>query len=148
MRWFPLHIIIKDVSFLMIYLLIMKFNLTNETFLPETIKNFPGAANVSIVDMLMVALFYNFIPIIISCILYYPIVLLGRKVFNTKNNFQILSTAFLLSITTPIFYIFGYKIELDTMKKAEVVSWILTFVISISTYYLFNKVKCHPIIDQ
>lgn len=118
----------------------MKFNLTNETFLPETIKYFPGVSQASIVDMLMAALFYNFIPIIISCILYYPIVLLGRKTFNRKNNLQVLSTAFLLSITTPIIYIFGYKMELDTMNKAEIISWILTFVISVSIYYLSNRI--------
>ncbi|MCD1115277.1 hypothetical protein [Chryseobacterium turcicum] len=140
MKLFPLHIIIKDLSFLMLYFLIMKFNLTNETFLPETTKYFSGVSQANIVDMLMAALFYNFIPIIISCILYYPIVLLGRKIFNRKNNLQVLSTAFLLSITTPIIYIFGYKMELDTMNKAEIISWILTFVISVSIYYLSNRI--------
>lgn len=141
MKLFPIHILIKDQSFLFIYFIIMKYDLTNETFLPETVREFPGIVRASFGEMIFASFFYNWIPIIISAITYYPIVLLGRKVYKEKSNFQILLIGFMLSLTTPLIYIFGYKIDINSMKKAEIISWILTFSISIFTYFLFNQPK-------
>jgi len=45
-----IHIAIKDLSFMIFYFVIMKFNLTNETYLPETISNFPGAPKMTFGD--------------------------------------------------------------------------------------------------
>ncbi len=119
----------------------MKYNLTNETFLPETIREFPGAVRSTFGNMIFASLFYNWIPLIVSFILYYPIVLFGRKIYKKKDNLQILLIGFLLFITTPLIYIFGYKIENTNLKKAEIISWILTFVVSIMTYYFLNRKK-------
>ena len=80
----------------------MKFNLTNETFLPESVRNFPGASRVKFSDLIMVTIFYNCIPVIVSFILYYPIVLFGRTLFKKQDFKQTLFIAFLLSITTPL----------------------------------------------
>ena len=142
MNFFPLHILIKDSSFMMLYFIIMKFNLTNETFLPKTISEFPAASRMSFSEMIFATLFYNWIPILISFIIYYPILLLGKKISKFHNSkYVILFIGFLLSLTTPLIYFFGYKIDLFSMKKAEIISWILTFILSISTYYFLNKPK-------
>ena len=139
MKLFPIHILIKDCSFFILYLILMKYNLTNETYLPETISNFPGAPKMTFGNIISATLFYNQIPIIISIIIYYPIVLLVRKVLPIENIKQILIIGILLSLTTPLIYIFGYNVDLNTMKKAEIISWIITFILSISTYYFLNK---------
>ncbi len=34
------------------YFVIMKYNLTNETYLPKTISNFPGAINMTFQNMI------------------------------------------------------------------------------------------------
>jgi len=119
----------------------MKYDITHETFLPETIREFPGAVKSTFGDMIFASIFYNWIPIIVSIITYYPIVLLGRKICTKKNYSQVMLIGFLLSITTPLIYIFGYKIEIGSMKNAEIISWILTFTISIFSYCLFNRPK-------
>ena len=142
MKFFPIHILIKDSLFMMLYFIIMKFNLTNETFLPKTISEFPAASQMSFSEMIFATLFYNWVPILISFVIYYPIVLLGKKVLKFDNNkYEILFIGLLLSLTTPLIYVFGYKIDLYSMKKAEIISWILTFILSISTYYFLNKPK-------
>lgn len=141
MKLFPIHILIKDLSFLIFYFIIMKYDLTNETFLPEAVREFPGAVNTTFGNIIFASLFYNWIPVIISFITYYPIVLLGRKIHTEKNNFQLLLIGFLLSVTTPLIYIFGYKIEIYSMKKAEIISWILTCTVSILSYFIFNRQK-------
>ena len=139
MKLFPLHILIKDCSFFILYLVLMKYNLTNETYLPETISDFPGASKMTFGNIISATLFYNWIPILISLIIYYPIVLSVRKVLPIENIKQILIIGILLSLTTPLIYIFGYNVDLNTMKKAEIISWIITFILSISTYYFLNK---------
>lgn len=138
MKLFPMHILIKDCSFFILYIIIMKFNLTNETYLPETINNFLGAPRMTFGNIISATLFYNWIPIVISFIIYYPIVLTVRKVLPFENKNQILIIGILLSMTTPLIYIFGYNVELDTMKKTEIISWISPFILSISTYYFLN----------
>src|SRR5690606_26938073 len=139
MKLFPIHILIKDCSFFIFYLILMKYNLTNESYLPETVSDFPGAPKMTFGNIISATLFYNWIPIIISIIIYYPIVLLVRKVLPIENIKQILIIGILLSLTTPLIYIFGYNVDLNTMKKAEIISWIITFILSISTYYFLNK---------
>ena len=139
MRLFPIHILIKDLSFMIFYLLIMKFDLTNETFLPETIREFPGATDSTFGNIISASFFYNWIPILVSFILYYPLVLIGSKIIAKKSTSQLLLIGLLLSLSTPLIYIFGYKIDIESMKNAEIISWILTFALSILAYYFLNN---------
>ena len=139
MRLFPIHILIKDLSFMIFYLLIMKFDLTNETFLPETIREFPGATRSTFGNIISASIFYNWIPVLISFILYYPLVFIGKKIIKKKNTSQLLLIGLLLSLSTPLIYIFGFKVDIESIKKAEKISWILTFALSISTYYFLNN---------
>lgn len=139
-RLFPIHIAIKDLSFMIFYFVIMKYNLTNETYLPETISNFPGSPNMSLWNMFSVTIFYNWIPIIISLILYYPIVY-GFKKLITQKNLRLILTGFVLSLSTPIFYLImsNWKHNEYYQVTAEVIAWTLCFVTSIGFYYGVNK---------
>ena len=107
----------------------MKFDLTNETFLPETIREFPGATDSTFGNIISASFFYNWIPILVSFILYYPLVLIGSKIIAKKSTSQLLLIGLLLSLSTPLIYIFGYKIDIESMKNAEIISWILTFAL-------------------
>jgi hypothetical protein len=141
MNWFPLHIIVKDLSFLMFYFVIMKYNLTNETYLPETISNFPGAPEMTLASMISTSVFYNIIPLLISLVTYFPIVSLTRKILQTRNSISLITTSIFLTITTPtIYFVMGeWKSNDFHLKTAESIAWLLCFTISIITYYLLNK---------
>ena len=141
MKWFHLHIAIKDLSFMMFYFVIMKYNLTNETYLPETISNFPGAPKMTFGNMISASLFYNIIPLIASFLLYYPIVYLTKKLSAKKNVLSLILTGFTLTATTPILYFAfsEWKHNDYYLKTAEIIAWSLCFIVSIMTYILLNK---------
>lgn len=125
------------------YFILMKYNLTNETYLPETVSNFPGAPEMTLWDMLCASLIFNIFPLILSFVAYYPIVYLVNKVIKSKNSFSLILTGFLLTLTTPILYwgLTGWKHNDYYIKTAEIIAWALCFVSSITTYYLLNKSK-------
>lgn len=139
MKLFLIHIPIKDLSFMIFYFVIMKYNLTNETYLPETISNFPGAPKMTFGNMISASLFYNIIPLLISFVLYYPIVYLMRKLFKAKSTLSLTVTAFILTSTTPILYLLFSNLSLNDLKTAEIIAWILCFILSILTYIALNK---------
>lgn len=141
MKWFPLHIAIKDLSFMMFYFVIMKYNWTNETYLPETISNFPGAPVMTFGNMISASLFYNIIPLTASFVLYCPIVYSLRKLFKNKNFLSLFTTGFILTTTTPIIYFAfsEWKHNDYYLKTAEIIAWLLCFTLSILTYIGLNK---------
>jgi len=143
MKLFPIHIVVKDLSFMIFYFILMKYNLTNETYLPEMISNFPGAPKMTLWDMLCASLIFNIFPLVLSFATYYPIVYLVNKMFKTKNTLSLLLTGLFLTLTTPIMYLalHGWKHNDYYMKKAEIIAWALCFVSSVTTYYLLNKSK-------
>ena len=140
MNYFPLHILVKDLSFMIIYFIIMKYNLTNETFLPETISNFPGATSVTFLDMISASLFYNIIPLLFSMISYFFIFFIISKMFLKKSNLSVNVIGFVLTCTTPILYLIfnGWKHNDYYQTRAEIISWFLCFLISMTMYYLLN----------
>lgn len=139
MRYFVLHIFVKDFLFLFIYLLIMKFNLTHETFLPDTIRSFPGASRTAISDILLASIIYNLIPFFFSLVSYFPIFWIIKRFIKNKK-FRLLITGFILTSTTLILYFVlnGYNPNFIHLKKAEILSWILTYSISMILYYKLN----------
>lgn len=139
MKYFPIHIIIKDCSFLFIFFFIMKYNLTNETFLPSMISNFPGATKVSFFNMILGSLLYSLPALLLSLIIYFPIFWVFNKLI--KNQIiRLIVTSFVLTLTTPLLYIFynGYEQKLNHFYNAEIISWVFTFIFSIFFYCIVN----------
>ena len=126
---------------MMFYFLIMKYDFTNETYLPETISNFPGAPKMTFGDMISASLFYNIIPLLASFLLYYPIVYSAKKFFKQKSILSLMLTGFILTATTPIIYFAFSELKHNDyyLKSAEIIAWTLCFIISIMTYFLLNK---------
>ena len=141
MRWFLIHIAIKDLSFMIFYFVIMKYNLTNETYLPETISNFPGAPKMTFGDMISASLFYNIIPLMTSFALYYLIVYSVKKLIKKKNILSLITTGLILTITTPIIYFLVSEGKHNDyyLKTAEIIAWTLCFTFSLLTYIGLNK---------
>jgi hypothetical protein len=141
MRYAPFHILIKDLSFMIFYFIIMKYNITNETYLPQTINCMPGASTVRFIEIICASLFYNIIPLIISSFTYFPIVYLLRNMFKTKSVLSLIITGTILTLTTPFLYVImnGWKHNDYYQKTAEMIAWLLCFFVSICTYYFLNR---------
>ena len=117
----------------------MKYNLTNETFLPSNQRNFPGVTDLQFHHMLGTTLFYFWIPIIVSFISYIFIYNTAQKLFVKPNTLTIAGTGLLLSLTTPIvFFLFNVHNNFYEVK-AETISWTIYFIISIWVYLKLNN---------
>jgi fluoride ion exporter CrcB/FEX len=122
---------------LLLYFSILRFNLTGETYLPDMVRYFPAASTMSFSEMIAAALFYNIIPLIVSFITYFFIYFGIEKLFREKSSISLLVTGFLLTLTTPIVYfVSGFE---PFKYKASIWALILSFALSIATYYWFNK---------
>ncbi|MFT3919761.1 hypothetical protein [Cloacibacterium sp.] len=120
----------------------MKYNLTNETFLPSMISNFPSATKVSFFNMILGSLLYSLPALLLSLIIYFPIFWVFNKVI--KNQIiRLIVTGFVLTLTTPLLYIFynGYEQKLNHFYNAEIISWLITFCFSMYFYYTVNFIK-------
>lgn len=136
-----MHIIIKDLSFMLFYFILMKYNLTNESHLTDVMSDFPVATEMTWEVIISASLFYNIIPLLVSLIIYYPIVYVVTKLVKQTNLFSLITTGFFLTLTTPILYVaFAiYKPFDNQVNLAESISWALCFICSISFYIIFNK---------
>jgi ABC-type xylose transport system permease subunit len=141
MKLAPIHILIKDLSFMVIYFLIMKYNLTNETYLPLTKRNFPWLPEMSFMEMIGASFFYNIITLAVSAIAYFPIVYLTAKFLKNRRRFRLIATGILLTTTTPILYfaLTDWKQNDYYLRTAESFAWVFCFIISIIVYYWFNR---------
>lgn len=141
MKYYYIHILTKDFTYLMSYFIIMKYNITNETFLPAAQRNFPGATDMQLSDMLLTTLFYFWSAILISFATYYIIFLFVKPVLNSNNVWSNLIIGFLLSLTTPIlfFYMSNWKWNYYYESKAGSIAWVLYFIISVILYHFLNS---------
>ncbi len=138
MKFFAIHILIKDLSYMIFYLIILKYNLSHETYLPSTISNFPTAAEITFSEIFSNAFVFNILPLLVSLATYYPIFYVCRKFLKKRNSTYFITTALMLTLTTPIVYLLLNNQSTHIMK-AEIFAWILCFTISIISYYLLNK---------
>lgn len=65
-KFFPIHILIKDLSFINIYFLLLKYIFTE--------INTPITTKTTFKDMVYGALYYNIFTLVLSLISYLPIV--------------------------------------------------------------------------
>lgn len=123
------------------YFIIMKYNLTHETYTSAAINNFPEAPETTLTNMLYASLFFNVIPLALSFATYYPIVYLARLLFKTRNSLSLIMAGFFLTLTTPTIYfaLSDWKHNDYYLKTAEIIAWSLCFTSSMITYYLLNK---------
>ncbi|PZE15557.1 hypothetical protein DNU06_17475 [Putridiphycobacter roseus] len=117
----------------------MKYNLTNESYHPDNISNMPNLASSSFWSIISASLYYNIVSIIISLVLYFPIVAGFKKLISKSIPRRIL-TGFVLTLTTPILHLISsdFKHNDYYQRSAELSAWILCFLISMTFYYIAN----------
>jgi hypothetical protein len=116
----------------------MRFNLTGETYLPKLVSDFPEAPSMTLAEIVAASLFYSIVPLVLSFATYFIIYFAVKKLFKRTTTFSLLLTGFLLTLTTPLLYIFmeGYS---PFRYEAEAWAWALCFLFSIGTYFCFNQ---------
>ena len=118
---------------MIIYWLLIKYVFT-QISLPNI------TSETSLISMIFGALYYNITTIVVSLILYSPIVY-GIKKIKLWKGVELIFTGFLLTLTTPIFYLYlkDWKHNDYYEFRPEYIAWILCFILSIGFYYLVNK---------
>lgn len=122
------------------YFILMRYNLTSESALAQALKNYPNISDWSFWSIIQGSIFYNLTTLIVSLITYFPIVYIIKKLISEKHTLRLILTGFVLTATTPIYYLIlkGWKHNDYYLPNAELIAWILCFVLSIGTYYLLN----------
>jgi hypothetical protein len=116
----------------------MKYNLTNETYLPETVRNFPRAPEMTLGSILTATFMLSILPLALSALTYYFIYEGVKKLFGRTTILSMVTTGIILTSTTPLLYIIanGYTFF---RSQAETLAWVLCFIFSLTTYLLLNK---------
>ncbi|SFW60330.1 hypothetical protein [Cellulophaga fucicola] len=119
----------------------MKYNLTSESALSLALKNYPTISDWSFWSIIQTSAFYNLTTIIVSLLSYFPIVYMIKKLVIKKHKLRTILTGFALTITTPIYYLIlqNWRHNDYYLPNAELISWILCFILSMGIYYLFNN---------
>ena len=132
-RFFPVHIFIKDLSFMVIYWLLVRF-----VFTEINLQGISGSNG--FFDLILGALFYNMITILISLVLYFPIVYMIRKI-GLPKNIRLILTGFVLTLIAPIFYLYlsDWKHNNYYEITPEIIAWVLCFILSMRFYYWANN---------
>jgi hypothetical protein len=55
---------VKDLSIFVLYFVLLKYNLTQQTYSPSMQSNFPGAPTMGIFSMFVAALFITWLPLL------------------------------------------------------------------------------------
>ncbi|MCC3158268.1 hypothetical protein LJ737_13550 [Hymenobacter sp. 15J16-1T3B] len=63
------YVVVKDLSIAVLYFVMMKYNLTNETYSETTRSNFPGAPEMDPVAMVVAALYITWLPMLADALL-------------------------------------------------------------------------------
>jgi hypothetical protein len=146
MRHFAVHIILKDTGYLILFWILLKYNLTHETYLPETVNYYPAAPSVGFGEIIVYAFLLSIIPMFVSFIIYAPIILLVDKLYKSVSYISLFTSAILLSLTTPIVYIVTATHNTliyadESTKVTKIVALLVTFILSIVLYVFLNKNK-------
>lgn len=96
----------------------------------------------SIMDVVYGAIYYNIVPLLVSLVVYLPIVRVIQRV-KLSQRYRLLITGIILTLTTPMLYLASSGWQHNNYYKLipELLAWGLCFTLSISFYYLVNKKK-------
>ena len=129
-----LYILYKNLSFIILYLLIVKFNLTGETDSEFMKSNFSQAKELTFLKTLGISLYLNIIPIILDTILYFLIVKF-LLIPDSKSKRTLFLRGILFHIPVILFWLFFVKIHISL---ATIMAIIFSFPIS---GFLYQKLK-------
>ena len=118
---------------MIIYWLLLKYRFT-EIELPN------NTAESNFGEIISGALYYNIVPLILSLILYFPIVY-GIKKIKLRKELELILTGFVLTLTNPILHLISTNWKHNDYYefKPELIAWVLCFTLSIEFYYLTNS---------
>jgi len=83
------QIIIKDLSIWILYFILLKFNITGETYTDEMLSNFPEATNITFLEMILASMYISGFVIVIDILVLVSIwsVVKEKITDRIKNHF-------------------------------------------------------------
>lgn len=130
------YVVIKNISVFLFYFIILRFDLTGETFTESMQSNFPNASKMTFIGMIGASFLINFVPIIFDTIFQ----LLVKKsisdlLVNSKKELFIKG----LSLHVPVI-LFWLFIVNTSNTTASSIGMFFSFIVAGITYvYLFKK---------
>lgn len=132
-----LFTILKDLSIWMIYFILLRFNITGETFSTEMTSSFPGATEMSFLGMIGASLYISFFPILLDLIANFVIIkLVIRPILNARLDFFIKGMLFHIPIL--LFYIGSSLFGIVNFNFTSIVSLIASSLFAGLIWYLIN----------
>jgi hypothetical protein len=64
-----IYVLIKDLSVWVLYFILMKYDLTNETYTEEMVKSFPEASKMDFFSIIWASMFITWLPLIVDLVL-------------------------------------------------------------------------------
>ena len=117
-------IVVKDLMIGVIYFILLKFNITRETYTDEMISQFPAADEGGFLEILFVSVYMLWIPILIDLIILH---IFYRYLLNNASKINDFFIGVILNI--PIIFILILVFEGD-MNRAMITSFIITTFLS------------------
>ena len=133
-------VILKDISIFLVYFIVLKYNLTQETYTEEMIGNFPGAPNMTLASMIGVTIFFLWwlIPIDILLITFlYPF--LNNLLKRAK--YFLLYEGIILHLPFMLFWLAMYFFRSITTNNASIIAYIFSLIIGGLAWILLSGHK-------
>lgn len=116
-----------------IYFILLKFNLTNETYSEEIMSSFPNADKISFLGILIATLYISWLPILLDII----IIWISYN-FITKNKLFINEFLQGALMNIPIIVIW-ILMQNGDLNFTFAISLIITVIMSVIVFYLLAK---------
>jgi hypothetical protein len=137
-----IYIVSKDILIAVLYFLLMKYNLTDETYSQQMINDFPEAPKMTLPGMIGASLFIIWLPMLIDVV----VILIIQNLLLNSAKFGKLGNFFLgVVLNIPIFFIsavlYNNSIELNIALKISIIA---SFLFAGLIWALLFNLKSKP----
>jgi hypothetical protein len=130
------YVVIKNISVFLFYFIIIRFDLTGETFSKSMQSGFPGASKMTLIGMIGASFYMNFVPIILETIFQ---LLIKKSISDLLANSK--KELFLKGIFLHVPLILFWLLIVNTNNTiASSIGMLCSFIVAgCSFQYLFKK---------
>lgn len=138
MKKILLYAVAKDLSIWIIYFILMKYNLTGQTYTSATVANFPGAPKMDVVSMIFASLYISFLPLLLDVVI---LGILRRYILKAIPESGVVAVliGLLLHVPVILFWTFMSISNMTSASKASNIGMALSFIVAGGTMLLISR---------
>jgi len=132
-----IFVILKDLSVFTFYFILMRFNLTHETYTKDMMSSFPEAPRMTFSRMLFASVYITWLPLIVD----FAVVSIIQSLLSnraTKNKLWIFAFGILIHIPIILFWLVMNTIGSVNINTALMVSLIASVVFAGLIWMVLN----------